>query len=892
MELQPASFVLGGLCSAAAAYAVHKLLAPAAPAAPAGSAPLQKDVPQAMASGPAAAQASPAEPTMPAAPLEEPAPLVQGESPRKRAARLSRDVLNDAAMVTMQDTLIIVGYQLPLNVSRGASGEWTIVWDHDRTLNKMGLGLPAHCIYVGCISIAVSPDEEDELEHILLEQFGCVVVFLKPALKEKYYDGFCRSYLSPIMHNQMKMPRAEDPFQDEQWRAYCQVNQLFATKVMEVYEPNYLIWVHDYHLLLLPSCILRKHRTAHIGLFLHSPFPASDVFKTIAVRDELLRAMLNADLVGFLLFEYTRNFLTCCKRMLGLNYEFKKGGFLGLEYDGRHVMLQVSTFGISPELVQHHMASPPTDAAITNMLAALERKSNGGAAPVVVAGVDFLDRLKGVALKLLAWEALLTEYPKYQKGHIMVQVCLGSRNQNGLAASPEIRAEIMGIADRINAAFPGAVHVEIVSFLSASARTKIWEHAHVHLCTAIREAVNTMPLEYVYTRHQAGLSAGVLVLSEFTGFARVLNGALRVNPFSQQQLVENLDLALEMAPAERVARGRKDLIHTTQNTMEVWARRFIVDLKAHQHKKRDEDFVSVGFGLASFRMVGMGAGFKSLDTQETVEAYQRSSRRALLLDWGGTLTPGQSSAHYDTRDDDVYAVPPKVIEVLTELCADPRNHVMILSGLGKDKVASAFAAVPNLSLAVEHGFTFRLKSGPWQQLVPGVDTSWREVAESVMLVYAARTNGAFVQKKGSSILWNFGNSDPEFGTMMSREVQTTLQNVLGAFSVVLRTGKGYVEACLSEVDKGVMAARFTEMCSADEPLDFILCIGDDSTDELMFGSLHAKYGKGCTAPKLITSTVGRKPSGASNYVGDHSEVVELLDHFLAASSATGRASGR
>lgn len=61
--------------------------------------------------------------------------------------------------------------------------------------------------------------------------------------------------------------------------------------------------VHDYHLLLLPSFILRKLRTASVGLFLHTPFPSSELFRTIPVRDELLRGMLNADLVGFHLFE-------------------------------------------------------------------------------------------------------------------------------------------------------------------------------------------------------------------------------------------------------------------------------------------------------------------------------------------------------------------------------------------------------------------------------------------------------------------------------------------------------------------------------------------------------------------------------------------------------------
>jgi len=288
--------------------------------------------------------------------------------------------------------------------------------------------------------------------------------------------------------------------------------------------------------------------------------------------------------------------------------------------------------------------------------------------------------------------------------------------------------------------------------------------------------------------------------------------------------------------------------------------------------------VSVGFGLSSFRMVGMGAGFKALDTPEVLDAYQKATRRALLLDWGGTLTPAGSS-FYDRRDAADHTVPPAVLELLTAVCADEANHVMILSGLGRDKVEAAFASVPNLSLAVEHGFHFRLKGGPWQELIPGVDTSWRGVARSVMDVYATRTHGAFVQSKGSSILWNFASSDPEFGAMQAKEVQTTLTDMLSSFPVVVRTGKGYVEACLREVNKGAMATCFVHLCGAPAPLDFVFCAGDDSTDELMFASLHGAYGKDCEAPRLFTTTVGRKPSEAKAYVGDHTDVVQLLESF-------------
>ena len=48
--------------------------------------------------------------------------------------------------------------------------------------------------------------------------------------------------------------------------------------------------------LLPPSA---QMHTARIGLFMHAPFPSSDLFRTVTVRDELLRGMLNADVIGF-----------------------------------------------------------------------------------------------------------------------------------------------------------------------------------------------------------------------------------------------------------------------------------------------------------------------------------------------------------------------------------------------------------------------------------------------------------------------------------------------------------------------------------------------------------------------------------------------------------------
>jgi trehalose 6-phosphate synthase/phosphatase len=146
------------------------------------------------------------------------------------------------------------------------------------------------------------------------------------------------------------------------------------------------------------------------------------------------------------------------------------------------------------------------------------------------------------------------------------------------------------------------------------------------------------------------------------------------------------------------------------------------------------------------------------------------------------------------------------------------------------------------------------------------------------------------------MLWNFEESDQEFGYMQGKELQTTLQQVLSEFPVVVRTGKGYVEACHRDINKGAMASHMIDLLQSDGTnCEFVLCAGDDSTDELMFAALNKKLGKG--SPRLFTVTIGRKPSEASRYLDDHREVVELLQllctvGFRAPGTALGGGGGR
>lgn len=496
--------------------------------------------------------------------------------------------------------------------------------------------------------------------------------------------------------------------------------------------------MHDYHLLLLPSFILRKLRTASVGLFLHTPFPSSELFRSIPVRDELLRGMLNADLVGFHLFEYARSFLTCCKRMLGLEHEFVPGGFLAVRDQKRVVYVQASHVGIQPDTLAPHLAPlgppalPPGLARCAELAAALQ------SGRVLLGGIDECDPLRGLTLKLLAYESLLELQPHWQGKLCLVQLLVGARNflPASSAESAAVRAQLVTIAERVNRAHPGSVVLVDAPTVSLGERMGLWACLSVAIFSALREGVNTYPLEYVYARSHC---AGVVVLSETCSCAHVLNGALRVNVWSADELMAAMLRALTMEPAERVARQQRDLIFVVSNTTQSWAARFFADLKAVSHaadKARHEPAMAIGFGLASFRCVGMG-GLRTLEATDVLAAYRKTVRRAIFVDWGGTLvpnddrplTPSLASEEYSRR-----LLPAATQHCLAELCHDPRNFVMVVSGLAVAQMEAVFGGLPQLSLGAEHGLLYRVGATPasggrgagqWQQVIESFNDDWK-----------------------------------------------------------------------------------------------------------------------------------------------------------------------
>lgn len=300
--------------------------------------------------------------------------------------------------------LIFVCNQLPLRVKGQGKGAWSFEWDEDALIAQAREGLPEdmEAVYVGCLPMEVDGADQDEVSQHLQTEFQCHPVFLGEELKNSYYRQFCKQQLWPLLHYLIPLnPTGVNRFDPDLWSAYVRANMVFANKLVEVLgslEDDF-VWIHDYHLLVLPSLLRKRFHRIKCGIFLHSPFPSSEIFRTFPRREEVMRAMLNADIIGFHTFDYARHFLSCCSRMLGLEHKTNRGAIL-IDYYGRDVCIKIMPTGIKPERLLAAFDWSDTLWRRGELCAQFEGKT-------VLMGIDDMDVFKGIELKLQAFERVV-----------------------------------------------------------------------------------------------------------------------------------------------------------------------------------------------------------------------------------------------------------------------------------------------------------------------------------------------------------------------------------------------------------------------------------------------------------------------------------------------------
>ncbi|KAK4589530.1 hypothetical protein RGQ29_020202 [Quercus rubra] len=797
----------------------------------------------------------------------------------------ANSVSSDVPSSVIQDRLIIVANQLPVKAKRRPDNKgWSFSWDEDSLLLQLKDGLPEdmEVLYVGSLRVEIDLTEQDDVSQLLLDRFKCVPAFLPNDILNKFYHGFCKQHLWPLFHYMLPFSANHGGrFDRSLWEAYVAANKIFSQRVIEILNPeDDYVWIHDYHLMVLPTFLRRRFNRLRMGFFLHSPFPSSEIYRTLPVREEILKALLNSDLIGFHTFDYARHFLSCCSRMLGLEYQSKRG-YIGLEYYGRTVGIKIMPVGIHMGQIESVLRLADKEWRVGELRQQFEGKT-------VLLGVDDMDIFKGVNLKLLAMEQLLKQHPKWQGRAVLVQIANPARGRG--RDLEEIQDEISSSCERINKTFgrPGYEPIVFIDRpISLCERTAYYTIAECVVVTAVRDGMNLTPYEYIVSRQGdsgsessselSGPKKSMLVVSEFIGCSPSLSGAIRVNPWNVEATAEAMNEAISMNDSEKQLRHEKHYRYVSTHDVAYWSRSFFQDMErtCRDHFRRRCWGIGLSFG---FRVVALDPNFRKLSIDAIESAYIKSKRRAILLDYDGTVMP-QTSINKSPSEE--------VISIINMLCSDDKNTVFVVSGRGKDSLGQWFSPCKKLGIAAEHGYFMRWRvEEPWKTIGQSNDFGWVQMAEPVMKLYTESTDGSYIETKESALVWHHRDADPGFGSTQAKEMLDHLESVLANEPVAVKRGQSIVEVKPQGVSKGLVAEKiFAAMEEGGKQADFVLCIGDDRSDEDMFEIIGDAMTSGVLSSNssVFACTVGQKPSKAKYYLDDTTEVINMLEALADAS---------
>src|SRR5215831_18881691 len=730
--------------------------------------------------------------------------------------------------------LIIVSNRLPFSIDREA-GEMRLrqssgglvsaiksYFESDAAINEI-----TEKLWFGVADFPQEDWEQAVSNHSIKYDFEVHPLFVDKQLYNDYYNGFSNSVLWPLFHYFPTLVQYPASFFD----AYMQLNKKFCQELIPVLQPNDVIWIHDYQLMLLPQMLRRQMPSATIGFFLHIPFPSYEIFRLLPTewKKTLLQGVMGADLVGFHTHDYVQHFIQSVKMILGADNYFNT-----LQYQNRLIRVDLFPIGIDYKKFNNAGNDPEVIRNKGEIKKNFEEKK-------IIFSVDRLDYTKGIMDRLNGFELFLEQNQQWKENVVFILNVVPSRDE--IQAYNERKGQLEEKISTINGRFSTISWQPIIyryQHLPFSELVALYQLADVALITPLRDGMNLVAKEFVASSVSR---TGVLILSEFAGAASELNEALIVNPIDVNDVANSIQRALTMPLQEQ--KNRMVLMQRRLQEYDVvkWVNEFLEQLK---DAKKEQQKLTV----------------KILDekTINTIcQQYAESKKRFFLIDYDGTLVPITRLPAEAVPDENVK-------NFLDALSSDADNHVAIISGRDAGTMEKWFGRLP-LTLVAEHGASLKMRNESWQQLVT-ISDQWKDQVRRLMQIFVTRCVGSFIEEKTNTLAWHYRNTQVDLGFTRSRELINNLSQLIQNTPLQVIDGNKVVEIRMAGFDKGTITLRILN----DAQPDFVLCIGDDTTDEDMFKVLEdSAYNV-----KTYTIKVGIRGTAAKYTLLTQQQVLPLL----------------
>jgi trehalose 6-phosphate synthase len=444
--------------------------------------------------------------------------------------------------------LVVVSNRLPIVFTRGPKGEWLIKRGSGGLVTALAPVLRDRGgLWIGWTG-KVGRTDFWEPSGLGAKKIGYTLkqVVLKEEDIEKYYYGFSNEIIWPLFHD--LIPLCD--FNPEFWNVYQRINEKFARVISRNIEKGDYIWVHDYHLMLVARELRNMGIKNRIGFFLHIPFPQLDIFLKLPWRFQILRGLLEYDLIGFQTLRDRSNFIQCVRALIRGSRVVGRGQVSTISLpDKKEVRVGDFPISIDYKAFTKQAASKEVAEEAWYIHENLPKRQ-------IILGIDRLDYTKGICLRLKAFKNALERYPQLRGKVTLVQVVVPSRED--IHEYIDIKMKIERLVGEINGQFTRSGWMPIYYLHRSLDRRELlayYRTAEIALITPLKDGMNLVSKEYCACSLDQN---SVLILSEFAGAApQLYRGAILVNPYDMEGVADAIYQAFIMSREERRSRMRK-----------------------------------------------------------------------------------------------------------------------------------------------------------------------------------------------------------------------------------------------------------------------------------------------------------------------------------------------
>ena len=805
--------------------------------------------------------------------------------------------------ISDNDDIIMCSTYVPFNPVREKDGSFKFVLTNEAIYHTIYRVIESkkNIKWFGNLKYLKQLKEEDKQQIIKKLEEKNIFIF---DIEESIYHKVLRlseEILEPLFHyNPLKSSIMEDfKVMSDYWKAYKEYNDCVCKQISKHLTKKTIIYLHDINFLLVPNLLyaLNKHnneiiQNLSIGIFIHSPFPSFDVFKRIPIREDIIKSLMKCRVIGFHTFDCSRNFLKSAKRLLSTNYVSTNSGDLALNYFDHTALIRVKNISPEIELLKKDIKEEEFKKYYNEIKTKYGNKKN------IFVSVDHMQFLLSIKNKLEGYRDFLRELNEKAKKNVFllyirffdkkedqnIDFHIENNRQQMIDKIDELVLEIKKeFGDDVIELYKGKItYIHRLALFSAS---------NCFVRSSKQESYSLGLYEFLITKRLLNEKGTVsYMISELSGINTSLGATIKINPFDTNSLKKGfLDASQKLSESSSnyLLSLEKDYNHAMRSSCKDWFYSFLKDIKNTKLSDENTYYIGADEGL-NFKWLKINPNFNKLNLKQIESDYERSHKRLLFFDYEGTLPSAYQNSEFVSKGS-----PPstEIINLLKGLTADKRNKVFIVAGKGPEQLKEWFGGVKDLGLAAEHGFMYSVNRhglDKWKKIIKKYDNEWIKNCSDIISPYVERCDGSFLDIKESSIVWQYTDCDQELGKQFVSAMSSELDNLINKYNLKIVNGKGFMEIIAVGVNKGYFVEyKIKEFIKNKKSLDFILCIGDDTSDEKMFHYLKTRKDvikKYCKKVKIYSVIVGKKPSKANYYVEKPKNVQEIINSFVKASN--------